>query len=206
MFDAVKRDGTLDWRLRVEDQWIGVNCLSYTRWAEVWPRARRLFVEAIETLGIDGNVLSNAALQCFDVFDWTGDVGGYDLSLLLRRDSPYVPAALWEQRSPLWHLHEGWYERRPDLIADQGQLLNRIHFDATTTAQRYSVTVDHLLRADMPAGPTGLDELFGGEPSFIDRMMNALHIRNKEMLGLCITDDLAHRIGLNATRDESNRA
>jgi uncharacterized protein (TIGR04255 family) len=195
MFDAVKRDGSLDWRLRVEDDWIGVNCLSYTRWEEVWPRARTLLLEASETLGIAENPLTKVTLEYIDIFEWEGDLAGYEVAQLLRK-SECVPSTLLRHTDPLWHLHLGWFERE-SLPAD-GRLLNRIHLDAIQQEKTYLVKIDNVLRVDMERPVAGPDIIFEGETPFVDLVFEDLHIRNKSTLSSFITKELADRIGLNA--------
>lgn len=195
IFEAIKRDGSVDWRLRIDADWIGVNCLTYTRWNEIWPRARALLSQASQLAWGDGNALSGVALQYIDAFKWEGDANAYSVDELLRRDTRYVPSGL-RGRGPLWHLHQGWM--RHDGLPAPGRLLERVHLDAVEQEGQFLVKMDTTLRLELDPRLASHEEAFGGDRGFVDSVFDELHATDKVLVGSYLTDEMVARIALNA--------
>ena len=195
-FTSHKRDGSLDWRLLVENNIVVVNCLTYTRWKEVWERARRLIMDAVSLITDEGNRASSIALQYIDIFQWQGAETDYRIDQLLRKDSPHVPTSLWDA-GPLWHLHLGWF--RTDGLPADGRLLERTHLDGQQMDQgSWQVKIDNTLRLDLDEPVVVQNHFFSGDQPFVDKVLPDLHLRNKELLTSFLTVELAQRIDLNA--------
>ena len=65
-----KADGGVEWRLHAAEGDVVVNCLAYTRWHDVWKRARTLFANVSKILPNE-TAISSASLQYTNVFSWT---------------------------------------------------------------------------------------------------------------------------------------
>jgi uncharacterized protein (TIGR04255 family) len=196
-FDAVKRDGSLDWRLRLQQNWIGVNCLSYTRWNQVWPTARG-FLDQVGGILINPKLpVVGAALQYIDLFVWEGDIEQYRADELFRADSGFVPRSIWD-KGPLWHLYQGWFQKE-DLPA-AGRRLEKVHIDAVEREGTYQTKVDITLRHDLADELPSYRSVFGadGEQACIDASFTAMHTQCSRLLKAYITDEMAERISLNA--------
>ncbi|MER8859447.1 TIGR04255 family protein [Mesorhizobium sp. M0757] len=195
-FSAFRRDGSIDWQMKAEENALLVNCLSYTRWADVSVRATSLLSHAAAALRPKALPVTNVILQYLDVFRWSTKTSEYDLGLLLRPDSPYVPASVYSHKaSPLWHLHQGAYVADVPLKMP-GRLLERVHLDAALENGSYIVRVETFLQLDL-ASPTSLREaLFDRSSGHVTDVLNQMHHRSKELLLSHITDELAERIGL----------
>lgn len=193
-FDAYKRDGSLDWRLRIDQSFLAVNCLSYTRWTEVKVRARDLLASGARAGVAANNPLSAIGLQYIDMFEWEGDVADYDVTGLLRAESDMLPKSIFG-KGPLWHLHQGWFTT--DDLPAEGRLLERMHLDAVEQAPKYLVKMDCLEQMDLRKGPMGFSKIFENDP-LLDEVIELLHTRSKSALGRVITDEMAERIELNA--------
>lgn len=194
-FDAHKRDGSLDWRLRIQDKWIAVNCLSYTRWAEVSARARKLLSDASSIASAADNPVVGIALQYIDVFEWVGNIDGYRLDELLDKDSDLVLPGLFEA-GPLWHLHQGRF--RMNGLPAAGRLLERVHLDGAQYKDVHNVKIDITLRLDLAEPVAGAAAVFEGKAPLVDPVLEYLHKHNKELLEDLITAEMAKRIELNA--------
>jgi uncharacterized protein (TIGR04255 family) len=189
VFDRVRPDGTLEWRVRADDRAIFVNCLDYTRWREVWARSRAYLFQARALLSAPDNPIVSILLQYVDVFEWQGDVAAYTLADLLRRESPYVPPSLWD-KGPLWHLYQGWYRSNDLPVREANRLLERVHLDGVLDDQgRPTVKMDTFLNleARQPLNQDSIDQAFEG-----------LHNVSSRLIGDYITTAIAQRIGLDA--------
>jgi len=193
-FDRYKTDGSLDWRVRVGEQQIVINCLNYTRWNEVWGRAKELLRQFSDTIAAPDNRVTGMGLQYIDVFVWEGNVEKYDVKQLLRDDSKMVPASIWD-RGPLWHLYQGWFETEG--LPRAGRLLKRVHLDAIEGNSQFSVKVNNTLRLDMKTAAQ-LNKVFGGARPAIEKIYSELHVKSKRVLAELLIEEMAERIDLNA--------
>jgi uncharacterized protein (TIGR04255 family) len=194
-FEAIKRDGSLEWAVRVDQNNLTVNCLEYDGWERVWPKVKRYIEMAAPLVFASDNNVKSCALQYVDVFEWEGDIAQCRTEALLRKDSRYVPASIWDH-GPLWHLHQGWYT--PSDLAGGGRMLERVHIDVQTRPDgRPFAQIDMVLRLD-PATPIAVNGLFDGGNASLDHIYDRLHALNKDTLRAYIIKELADRIGLNA--------
>lgn len=193
-FERYKADGSPVWRMRASDNWLAVNCLAYTGWADVWSHARQLLHQGAEVISAEDNRIGALALQYIDVFVWEGDTTQYDLGELLRKDSEFIPESIWG-KGPFWHLHQGWF--RADGIPEGGaRLLERMHLDALPQGDTPVVKFDNTLRLDLLEGVT-FPDLFAGEDALVDRVFEQLHEGNKLALAGYLGESMRERIGLN---------
>ena len=191
MFDRVKPDGNIAWRLAVENQNINVHCLEYDRWNEIWPKVSA-YIEKASLSFAQNNHIVGVLLQYIDVFDWRGPSEGYDLGTLLNSDSALVPSDLMK-RGDLWHLHQGWFTK--DGLPSPGRLLERLHMDGvqdqTTTPL---VKIDSYMQLQM-SQRMPVDQFFG-EGELGPTIFNSLHDRNKTLVKSVLAPEMADRIGL----------
>lgn len=194
MFERIKPDGTLEWRLNVSSNSLTVNCLAYTRWGEVWPRACRHMAEAARIVGGGNQRVTNLTLQYIDIFEWHGTEEPYDIGLLLRVGTGAVPSDIGK-RGVLWHLHQGWFNFSN--LPYPGRQLERVHLDAVLDEQSNPIVkVDTLIRADLEQ-PLSNSDLFRQNGAVAEKMFSYLHDRSKEVFSDFLTEDAAKGIGLN---------
>ncbi|WP_175422148.1 TIGR04255 family protein [Agrobacterium tumefaciens] len=197
-FERVNPDGTLNWRLKIEQNSVFVNCLDYTRWSEIWGRAREYLKLVVSLTGLEGHVTSGL-LQYIDVFEWSRPVEEFDINELLRVGNEYIPASMAD-RGHLFHLHQGWYS--PD---SGSRRLVRVHVDGveevvfsgdTNNPHRVSpiVKIDTYLQDQLKEFVPTIDMFDSG---WIDSSFSDMHNENKKLLGAFLTDELCGRIGLN---------
>jgi uncharacterized protein (TIGR04255 family) len=194
MFQSFKRDGNLEWQLQANDDWVAVNCLSYSRWDAIYKQARSFLEFGFHALGNSRPDVTNVALQFIDTFVWEAPTEDYEIDQLINRDSGYFPNR-FQPDGPSWHFHEGQFEQ----FADSGaRLLNRTHIDAIVRDGRPEVRVDTTLRLDVakPVLETG---------SNLEDALNSfegLHARNKEILSQVISTAMQERVSLHGGRSE----
>jgi uncharacterized protein (TIGR04255 family) len=190
-FQAFKADGTLSWRLLVQQNQIAVNCLDYNGWDDVWPRARDYIRRTLDLLSADETVVKEFLLQYINAFHWRGDASvAPDFTTLLKRDSDRIPNAFWHRSSMEWHLHQGWFEEVTSPLP--GKVLVRDHL----TSQRepntgLTVTVDILDRNDLQ-NPMPIGELSSEK---LDVFFDAKRRRLRHSLRTYLNEKVCEEIG-----------
>jgi|JI10StandDraft_1071094.scaffolds.fasta_scaffold553945_2 uncharacterized protein (TIGR04255 family) len=202
IFESIKRDGSLDWRVRAEGNGLFVNCLAYEGGVNTWAKAKRYIERAADHMGINlgEQMVSSCSLEYIDLFDWEGDVAGYDLEQLLRRNSRYIPATVWE-RGPMWHLYQGWF--RSENIPDAKRLLERIHLDGVLDASGVpTVKFDTFMQVEF-AKSVSVEHVIATKNEN-EGIFPTLHALNKRIISDYITQEMADRIRLNAPGGQPN--
>lgn len=190
IFDRLNPDGTISWRLNVQQNSIYVNCLDYTSWTEIRPRAMELLKTASLLLATDTGV-STIVLQYVDIWEWASERNGYDLRSLLRPEK-VVPGVF--DKGPNWHQHFGWF--RPSDAMGGGRILERFHLDAVDDpSTKPSVKLDGFLSFE-PENKPVMGGAFWQSPQ-VDALFDGLHDLNKDIVRGLLTEDMANRIGLN---------
>lgn len=191
-FQSFKRDGSVDWQLKIEDNVIAVNCLSYSRWDAISHQAKTLLEKVLGLILDEGNSLQNVTLQYIDSFIWSGDLTGYNVDALFNRESGFFPNN-FKPIGPLWHFHQGEFEYfEGDPVPKR--ILDRIHLDATQAAGEAKVRIDTTLRSDFNGGVEAtLDKV----REVTQSTLNLLHSRNKVVLERLICDEMQQQISLN---------
>lgn len=193
VFDRLRPDGSLDWRLRVEGQNIFVNCLLYTRWAEIWPQVRGLQALVLNIIDAQDLLITQLILQYIDVFEWIGDVSSYDATRLIRVDG-IAPSGV-VSHGPWWHLHQGWF--RQDDRLPPGRLLERVNLDAVVDEAngRPTVKIDTYLTLDLPE-PVAIGTQPLEPTGNLDSWFGILHLLDKDLLRVSLSDEALDRIKL----------
>ncbi|MCW8283963.1 TIGR04255 family protein [Agrobacterium sp. InxBP2] len=197
-FERVNPDGTLNWRLKIEQNTIFVNCLDYTRWTEIWGTARE-YLKLVVSLTETEAKLTSALLQYIDVFEWNQSVDTFDIHELLRVGNEYIPASMGA-RGHLFHLHQGWYSS-----IETARRLVRVHVDGVeefefvgdpNNPHRVSpiVKIDTYLQDQLNEPVPTINAFDSG---WIDSSFSDMHDENKNLLRAFLTDELCGRIGLN---------
>lgn len=196
IFDRSKPDGSIAWRLSLDQASILVNCLAYTTWEDVSSEVFRLMAQVSTCFNKDAPSIQAALFQTIDGFYWDSDKTAYRVSDLLNVGGDYVPASIGG-KGHLWHLHQGWFEDGSNLGGVAGKTLNRVHFDAIENPQqggraevRMDSTLQHIFSRPAPIAD------FLDASSEIRMVFDALHARNKETLRSYLSDGMSLRIGL----------
>ncbi|MEE9925824.1 MAG: TIGR04255 family protein [Brucella anthropi] len=192
IFDRYKPDGTLDLRLRVDETGLFVNCLTYTRWAEVWREAFDLMSQVSRFIRGEA-FISSVILQCVDVFDWDGAPAEYDLHLLLKENPEVIPLFVFDS-GLFWHSHHG---RFFDASDDRGRLLQRVQLDGIEDQDskpivKLEIYLQLQFARDMAPHADSL-----GSYGMMNELFDPLHDRQKEIASSYLSGEICNRIGLN---------
>lgn len=190
-------DGSIESELRVEQTSVSFRTARYSRWATIWNTAQRYF-GAVLGLYIDaGAQLNSISMNFVDKFVWHGEANACDSGQLLRRESNYVAAQVFNQ-SDLWHSHTGAFER---VNAHTKRLMN-INIDCldevVDVGARRAIVITTVLTDLFGQAGYDLITLNSNEAlAFISNQMLALHTENKRILANTITEAMATQIALN---------
>lgn len=204
-YSRTRADGSKEWMLSIRDDFIAVNCLSYTRWASVWDRARNFLSSVLTAMSKQKMQFEvhSFALSYADQFLWEGEKENYDASQLFKKESSYLASNCFEA-GPLWHCYTGWFSK--DGLPDPGRLLTRLNIDAREGGQRLSTFLKTELIYSLETPCTRIPQLFGRKgqksPALIDRCMNYMHTHDKNVLDDLLTEEQTKRISLWASEEE----
>lgn len=180
-FSHLQENGTPDWRVRAERDYIRVSCMEYKNWGKTWAIARKYLETIVEQVVDDVHPIKTVSLQYVNLFQY-GDSKSYKWSEIFRADSPYLTEKI-KNSGVLWHLFQGWVEN--DAILKSG-CLNNLNLAASIKIKEQLTTVSLLRQAQRENQKLG----------DIDRVVNQLHVDIKRILLDVLEPKLAERIGL----------
>ncbi len=202
-FSAMKRDGSLDWRLQLKNETIAVNCLSYTRWEAVSSRACGYLRKVVGLLPSTHPVQVLAtALNVIDVFDWRGDPAMYDAKELFDEASGLVPVRVFS-RGSVWHVHQGWFEECS--LGWGERTLNQLKLESLLDMeQKPIIKVDHALEL-RHEGPLQVSKFVDSDAKYLEQAFWEAHTGNKRVLCDLLTAIAKERISLDGPNDATDR-
>lgn len=180
--DNISSPPTTGWMLRADNNQLTVNCLTYTRWVDVWARAQRFLSLATGVMSNSDNRVTAIILQYIDQFLIDGQ--DYSPQELFSDTSPYLTKQAFNS-GRLWHLHQGYFDQLLDIKTKRLNVLN-----IATTHDR--TLVDHSQHIVFPDAPLSIVDT----ENRINSVMQELHERNKEVLLHLLSGDMLERIGL----------
>lgn len=190
VYERVKPDGTIEWRMAIDQNSVIINCLCYTRWKLIWPQVLNLLRQVVSSVGATESKVTGILFQTVDSFFWEGDRLEYAVDSLLDLSGGFVPGSLLD-RGQLWHLHQGWFSSASAGLS--GRLLNRINIDAVET-DVLEVKIDTTLHNNLEKSVSLSDILSAG--SKIEREFDVLHSENKNLLKKFLSETASKSIKL----------
>lgn len=195
MFQRMGRDGSVESEVRCDRNSLNFRSSHYTRWADIWGRAKKYF-DAFIPIYSKGSIFS-LSLTFVDKFVWTGTPESAKVMQLLRVSSPYLSPQVYE-REDLWHSHTGAFVR-PDsgtkrLINLNVDCIDQILAAAAVPKRVVMVTsaLSDMLGQDGVPAPLPPSDC----SAFIDSRMQEFHALDKNILGDIINDAMSQRIAL----------
>ena len=189
---SFRRDGSVDWEVSANDATVAVHCFAYTRWEDVWSRARQYLQIMCST--IDPDVVARSlVLQYVDLF--VHQDGEYNIDELIKPESGYVPAQV-RSKGKLWHSHQGWFDLNDLELKSMGRVLHRVEFAGMTAGDENVVKVDHLQELRFNQASSSFTENSLEVEGPLARAMVRLHTRNKQFCADFLTADMQERVHL----------
>lgn len=191
IFQSFRRDGALEWQMQANQNWLAVNCLSYSRWDAVSKQALSLLERGIGAFQCNDLPIVSITLQYIDAFVWEGAFSGYDTDHLLNPDSKLLPNES-RTRVPAWHYHSGVFDMS-EMENSGRRLMRRIHIDSQIQGQTSGTRMDISLTSDFLDATGGLKNIAADK---IKPELEWLHGENKKLLSDIISKDMQKRISL----------
>lgn len=182
-FSNAKEDGTtLDWAIRIQNDFVSVSCLDYKGWLKIWPKALNYLKTISELIINKENSIKTINLRYINRFI-SDNQKQYPWADIFNIKSPYLTHNIKNTRS-LWHLYQGWMES--DAIIKH-IYLNNLNLEAGVENEELITTISLLRQAQCEQ--VDLEDL--------DEVMNGLHNGIKNILTDVLAANLAEKIGLN---------
>jgi uncharacterized protein (TIGR04255 family) len=191
IFQSFRRDGALEWQMQANQNWLAVNCLSYSRWDAVSKQSLGLLERGIAAFQSEGLQIVSVTLQYIDTFVWEGIFSDYDTGGLINPNSRLLPKE-FNPHGPAWHYHSGAFDLA-EAKSSGRRLMRRIHIDSQVEGPTSVTRMDISLSSDF------LDDLGGLKfiaISQINSEMQWLHGENKKILSEILSKDMQKRISL----------
>ena len=193
---SITKQGRFDWSLIVEGNNIVVGCSAYSRWNEVWPKARGFLEQAVTRIHGSGNAVVEIGFQCVDRFKTDiRSEADYHVDQIFNSDSSFLTRAVFEKNQVAWHVHQGWFVESADSLRTGLVNLNI----STNLADMHITTINHVVKTKRTDGAlVDTGELFNSDlsNSYIDLVINRAHSLNKEILLNLLNEDMLQKIGL----------
>ena len=182
-------DGSLSWMLRIAEDIISVHCLDYTRWDDVWEKAKYYLNKSREHIGGRDNFISCIGLRYIDRFCYNGKPNESNLKELFKSNTHYISQTAFDN-GPLWHCNSGWFEKPNDDIKYLNQLnVSADYLSIDGDNKTLSITIDHNISAIV-------EQHDDNKHQDLTSFMNNLHDKNKQLLALLLTDKITNQINL----------
>lgn len=180
-FKRLNIKNELEWLLRIEGNFIAVNCLDYDRWKNIWPMAHEYLKLASQKLISPENPIETLALQYIDRFIFDDQVELYKTSTIFDNESEYLNKKV-TKAGPFWHIHQGWFDNTKEFNL---RILNRLNITAAMADKEHHTTIDHsatiLFKKKITNHKTLFEKSNKGKIA-IDYYFDLLHIDNKRVL------------------------
>lgn len=186
-------NGTYAWSMHLQGPFLFVGCHQYTRFDQVWERARDLLLLGLEAIG-ETYAIATVTHQVVDRFVYNFSEAQqpreeYQMDEVLRRDTPYLTPKAWES-GLLWHVHQGWFDQPRNGKPHLHQL--HISNNELVPNLQYATIIDHRVTARPQ------DELsaFDKSRDSMDEIFRDLHTHNKLLMGELLSDAMQKIVGL----------
>lgn len=192
-FDALQPNGEPEWSLAIQRNFLAVNCHVYSRWNEIWPKAKEFLSPFVPVLARECGI-SVIGLQYVDQFRVLDVAEEFRADDLFRADSPFLPKHVFEL-DDLWHSHHGYFQTMTEPSAHRQ--LNHVDIDVVNANEErlVQITTAHRALLDQAAvdGAALLDDKKSGA---LHHYMIALHRLNKKLLRQLLAEAMCERISL----------
>ena len=198
-----REDGRPDWALRATGNRVIVNCWKYTRWNEVWPKARRFLLAALNLVAADSNGIAQTGLQVVDkfIYDKLPGPEDYTIGEIFRDECPYLTQQA-RAAGQLWHVNQGWFGESTVKDIYGGRTLHVLNLASGAIGQTQLVTtIDHLAQTDFAGNVLPVSAMTSPARSdrsgaLVDDLFTWKHKVNRTVLLASLTDAKRQAIGL----------
>ena len=194
-YEALMKDGSVEFGLRFDESRILFLTGKYTNWAEIWPQASSYLKMAMELVP-SGNPVLSFATEYTDLFQARGEYSDFDPGRILRSGSRYVPPHVLDRKENL-HFHTGFFEKLSDPV--EHRLLTRINADLKDNEEKktrdFSIVLFHQLSSHQEPWGDAMSLPKEVLDRGLDNFVN-LHEIDKSVLREILNDEMCKGIGL----------
>lgn len=194
-YEALMKDGSVEFGLRFDENRILFLAGRYTRWTEIWPQAQKFLLSATDLVPADNPVVAFAS-EYSDLFRATGDYADFEASGILRPGSRFIPSHVFDRKQN-FHFHTGFFEMLDEPA--RHRVLTRVNADLRDhdeeKIRELSIVLFHQISA--------YREAWGDEIALEDAILKrglenfvALHEIDKAVLREVLNDAMSNNIGL----------
>lgn len=179
---VAKPTGEHAWRVQLTGNVLQVTCTQYTRFAEIWAKAKKYLQAMLAAVEAD-SIVTNVSHQYIDKFLYPPEMqeSQYSAGELFDEASPYLtPQA--RQSGLEWHVFQGWFDYAN---APKRRLLHQLNITnvaLTAPAIQIASIIDHRgsIQYGRSAPHTALE--LAPDNGLLDAYMSELHIAHKAVL------------------------
>jgi hypothetical protein len=194
-YEALMKDGSVEFGLRFDENRILFLAGRYTRWTDIWPQAQK-FLQSATDLVPKENPVAAFASEYSDLFRATGEYADFEASGILRLGSRFIPSHVFDRKEN-FHFHTGFFEMHSEPA--RHRVLTRVNADLRDNdeekARDLSIVLFHQISA--------YRESWGDEIMLDDAILErglenfvALHEIDKAILREILNDHISNGIGL----------
>jgi len=195
LFRKVRPDGITENELKAHRNTLSFRTTLYTRWNVLWSLAKTYIEKLLPYYARHGRV-AQLSLNYIDKFIWYGAKDQYDITQVLRRDSPYLAGHIFETKD-LWHIHTGRFMLADDatkrlINVNSDYLDERRQGETRRTISIRTALIDSFNQAGFNEFNLVNQQLIDS----VDKHFQELHELDKVILKSILTADTARRIAL----------
>ena len=194
VFQRVQENGVIAEELTVDQSGAAYRTRSYRRWADVQKLIQSAFIPIIrEMLSPDGMGIAIVELRCLDKFMASPVPDRVDYRQVLRADSEIVPPYALTLDG-LWHSHVGWFED----VTECNRTLINLNIDVLDQPAEDGASTRSLSINQVISYQTNTLNISEADhiPENLAAIFDRIHKRDKELLGLLLSDQMQKKIGL----------
>ncbi len=187
-------DGNPIWIGSFGENRILVSCWQYTRWEEVWPKAKAR-LDALLGCIDPYKTLHSVEFSVTDTFLAERDQKSLLPPNIFKKNNSYVPKQLLDLNDPRWDFNQGWFENHQT----DDEILVRVEGQGLIKNELVEVKINNL-HSQRFINETRVNEIISitetEAKSLTDNLFNKFHDNNKRLLRNLLVKELLSRMGL----------
>jgi len=191
--ELFEKDGSVPWRVRLEQNLLALSCMDYPGWERVWPEAHKR-LQALFSLTNSEKPILSIEYKISDVMSANLDRIPLTPKVLFKENSNFIPKNILDNTDFRWDISQGWYveeeERRPNLVRLECKGIRRNKESIATISNTlvYRRRDNELRVKDLIAK--------GHDDGFLRDFFHYARQGNRDILRNVLVDQLLERMGL----------
>lgn len=193
---VAKPSGDHAWRVQLTGNVLQVMCTEYTRFADVWGKARR-YLQAMLAAADPDCIVASVSHQYIDKFLYPAGMAlaEYSMEELFTRDTPYLTPQSW-QSGLEWHVYQGWFDYAPDNSRRTLHQLNVTNATLAAPMPRLASVIDHRGSLQYAAAQPPTAGQLAAADGPLNAYMAELHDAHKAVFSQLVCPEKLQEIGM----------